>query len=88
MIEPLGQIVALQKAKPESKTESGLFIPESAQEKPVAAAVVAIGANVSTVKVGDSVIYKGYSSTDITFEDEDYLLVDVDDILAIVKETK
>lgn len=87
MIQPLGTNVVLQKDKPESQTKSGLYIPENAQEQPVTAKVVAYG-DVDTLDVGALVIYKAYSTTDITFDGEDYLLVDIKDILAIVKEEK
>lgn len=88
MIKPLGTIVVLQKDKPESQTKSGLYIPENAQEKPVVAKVIAVGADAADVKVGDSVIYEAYTSTDVSFDGEDYLLVKSKHILAIVKEKK
>jgi len=93
-IQPLADYVVAKAEEAESKTESGLFLTQSAQEKPKTAKVVAVGPGrigddneriPMTVKVGDSIIYKSYSTTEVKVGKEDYILVKEEDILATVK---
>jgi len=62
-----------------------LYLPDNATEKPKTAKVVAVGKKVTDVKVGDRIIYKSYSSTDIKLDGKEYLIVKAEDILATVK---
>ncbi len=93
-INPLADYVVAQAEEAESKTASGLYLPGNAQEKPKTAKVVAVGPGKvgddneripMTVKVGDRIIYKSYSTTDVKVGKEEYLLVKEEDILATVK---
>ena len=84
-IVPLGDYVVAQELEAETKTRSGLYIPGGAQEKPKVVKVVATGKDVRGVKVGDQVIFKGYSQTDIKVEGTDYIIVKEEDIIATVK---
>ncbi len=84
-LQPLGDYVVAQAEAAKSKTASGLYIPESATEKPKTAKIVAVGKDVKQVKVGDVIVYKGYSTTEVKVEKEDYILVKEEDILATVK---
>lgn len=93
-IQPLADYVVAQTEKAESKTASGLYLPDKAQEKPKTAKVLAVGpgkvgadgkALKMTVKVGDRILYKSYSTTEVKVGTEDYILVKEDDILATVK---
>lgn len=72
----------------ETKTAAGLYIPDTAKEKPQQGTVVAAGPGKKDepmeVKVGDQVIYGKYAGTEVTFEDKKYLIVKQSDILAIV----
>ena len=72
----------------ETKTASGIIIPDTAQEKPQKGNVVAVGKgtkeNPITVKVGDSVLYGKYAGTELKHEGEDYLIMKESDILAII----
>jgi chaperonin GroES len=72
----------------ETKTASGIYIPDTAKEKPQNGVVVAVGPgtkdNPMTVKVGDSVIYGKYTGTELKLEGVDYLMMRESDILAIV----
>ena len=72
----------------ETKTASGIIIPDSAKEKPQKGNVVAVGVgtkeNPITVKVGDTVLYGKYSGTELKLENNDYLIMRESDILAIV----
>lgn len=84
-IQPLADYVVAVAEQAESKTASGLYLPGNAQEKPKVAKVVAVGKEAKQVKVGDRIIYKSYSTTEVKVGAEDYLLVKEEDILATVK---
>ena len=93
-IQPLADYVVAQAEKAESKTASGLYLPDKAQEKPKVAKVVAVGPGKVgddnervpvSLKVGDRILYKTYSTTDVKVEGEDYILVKEEDVLATVK---
>ncbi len=86
-IKPLGDRVLLKAAEAETKTASGLYIPETAQEKTQTATVVAIGDDkeMITVKEGQKVMYDKYAGTSITIDDVDHLIIKMQDIIAIVE---
>lgn len=84
-IQPLADYVVAEPEKAETKTASGLYLPDQAQEKPKTAKVAAVGKEVKQVKVGDRIIYKSYSTTDIKMGVTEYILVKEEDILATVK---
>ena len=84
-LQPLGDYVVAQAEEAESKTASGLYLPEAAKEKPKTSKVVAIGKEVKQVKVGDRIVYKSYSNTDVKVGQDDYILIKEEDILATVK---
>jgi chaperonin GroES len=84
-LSPLGENVVATAEKADTKTASGLYIPESAKEKPQTAKVVAVGPDAKQVKVGDRIIYKSYSTTDVKVGDTDYIIVKEEDVLATVK---
>ena len=80
--------VLVEPAAAETKTASGLFIPDTAKEKPQQGKVIAIGTGKKdepmTVKVGDNVLYGKYSGTEITVEGTEYLIMREADIFAVV----
>lgn len=84
-LQPLGDYVVATAEAAETKTASGIYLPENAAEKPKTAKVVAVGPAAQQVKVGDRIIYKSYSNTDVKVEGTDYILVKEEDILATVK---
>lgn len=85
-IIPLGERVLLKAKEAETKTKSGLFIPQTAQEKTQIATVMAIGKSDDIlVKVGDEVLYDKYAGTQIKDGDEEFLLLNSSDILAIIE---
>ena len=84
-IQPLADYVVAQAEEAETKTASGLYLPEKAAEKPKVAKVLAVGKEVKQVKVGDRILYKSYSTTDVKIGTEEYILVKEEDILATVK---
>ena len=91
---PLGDRVVLQQLDAEETTKSGIVLPGQAQEKPQQAEVIAVGPGGMVdgkevkmeVKVGDKVIYSKYSGTDVKLEDDEYVVVRQNDIVAIVEE--
>ncbi len=84
-IQPLADYVVAQQEEASTKTASGLYLPEAAAEKPKIAKVVAVGKDAKQVKVGDRIIYKSYSTTDVKVANEEYILVKEEDILALAK---
>ena len=83
-IRPLKDRIVVVKEEPQTKTASGLYLPEAAKEKPAEAKVVAIGKDVKEVKVGDKIIFKEYSHTTVKVGGDEYLLVNEEDVLATV----
>jgi chaperonin GroES len=84
-LQPLGDYVVAQAEEAETKTASGLYLPDKAAEKPKTAKVVAIGHDAKQVKVGNRIVYKSYSTTEVKVGSEEYILVKEEDILATVK---
>ena len=86
-IKPLSDRVLVLPNPAEEKTAGGLFIPDTAKEKPLMGKVVAVGpgtADVKTeVKEGDNVLYGKYAGTEINVDGVDYLIMKQSDILAI-----
>lgn len=87
-LQPLADYVVAQAEAVETKTASGFLLPDSAKEKPMIVRIVAVGTDVKVVKVGDQIVYKGYTNTDVTVAGQDYTLVKEADILATVKTDK
>ena len=85
-IQPLGKNILILPQKAEKKTESGIFLPETATvERPWQGKVIAIGDNDKiNVKVGQTVIYTRYGGSEVTLDNVEYLLVKSEDILAII----
>lgn len=84
-IQPLADYVVAQAEEAESKTASGLYLPDNAKEKPKTAKVVAVGPEVKQVKVDDRIIMKAYTETTVKVGNDEFMLVKEEDILATVK---
>ncbi len=85
-IQPLEDYIVVQQEEASSKTASGLYLPDNAQEKPKTAKVVAVGKDVDAIKVGDRVIYKNqYEATEVKVDREDFIIVFKKNVVAIVK---
>ena len=88
MLKPLADRVVIEPKEAETKTASGIYIPDTAKEKPQQGKVVAAGPGKKDepmeVKVGDVVLYGKYAGTEVTVEDKKYLIVKQSDILAIL----
>ncbi|MGB0368064.1 MAG: co-chaperone GroES [Flavobacteriales bacterium] len=89
-ITPLADRVVVEAAAAEEKTASGIFIPDTAKEKPQEGEVVAVGPGAKnedepmTVKVGDTVLYGKYSGTEVTVDGTEVLIMRESDIFAVV----
>lgn len=84
-LQPLGDYVVATAEEAPTKTSSGIYLPDSAAEKPKTAKVVTVGPAVQQVKANDRIIYKAYSTTDVKVDGTEYILVKEEDILATVK---
>ena len=93
MLKPLGDRVVIRVLDQEEKTASGIFLPDTAKEKPSQGEVVAVGPGkvqddgkrvALDVKVGDKIIFSKYAGTEVKFEGTKYLIVSERDILAII----
>ena len=87
-IKPLADRVLVEPLEAETKTASGIIIPDSAKEKPQQGVVIAVGAGKKdepmTVKVGDKVLYGKYSGNEISVDGKNYLIIHESDIFAII----
>ena len=87
-IKPLSDRVLIEPNPAEEKTAGGLYIPDTAKEKPLAGTVLAAGPGTSEVKMevkpGDKVLYGKYAGTEVTVDGKDYLIMRQNDILAII----
>ena len=92
-LRPLGEKVLVKRAEAEAITSSGIFLPESAKEKPQEATVVAVGdgkvldsgeRSDFQVKVGDRILIGKWGGTEVKLEDEEMLIMSEDEILAVL----
>ena len=85
---PLDDRVLIKTAELEEKTKSGLFIPQTAQEKTQIGVVTAVGSNKDeiNVKVGQKIMYDKYAGTSIKVDGADYLIIKAKDILAVIED--
>ena len=93
-VKPLGDKILVQRAVAESKTESGIYIPESAKDKPSEGKIIALGnGNLNkdtgeylpfTVKKGDNVLFSSYAGSEIKIDNEDFLIMTEADVLGII----
>ena len=91
-LKPLGDRVIIKKLEAEEKTKSGIVLPSSAKEQPNMAEVIAIGDGIlndekkkDEVKIGDKVIFSQYAGTEVKIDGEEYTILKLTDILAVVK---
>ena len=87
-IQPLGERVLIRPLEEESRTSSGLYIPDTAKEKPQFGLVVAIGDEEDEipVKVGQKVLFPKYTGTEIKLDGFEHIIMDASDILALIKD--
>jgi len=90
-IEPIGERVLVEVLEEASQTPAGIILPETAKEKPQRGVVLAVGESESEdeepqIKVGDKIIFAKYSGTEIEIDGKEYLILEMSDILARIKE--
>lgn len=92
-IRPLHDRILVKRIEEETKTAGGLYIPDSAKEKPIQGEVIAVGAGkrdkdgkllAVEVKAGDRVLFSKYSGTEVKLDGEEHLIMREDDILAVL----
>ncbi|HEY5599781.1 MAG TPA: co-chaperone GroES [Candidatus Manganitrophaceae bacterium] len=83
--KPLKERVFVSYSGELEKTTGGIYIPDAAKEKPQKGRVEAIGVEVKSVKVGDTILFDKYSGSKITFENTEYLILKEEDILGIIE---
>ena len=85
---PLGERALVKMVEREETTASGIVLPDTAKEKPQTAEVVAVGEfeDGAKVKEGDVIVFARYSGTEIRLNEEDYMILDADDILGVVED--
>jgi chaperonin GroES len=94
-VRPLGDKILVKRADPLEKTDAGIYLPESAKDKPKEGKIVAVGDGVLnketgkympfTVKKGDRIIFTSYSGSEVKIGDEEMLILSEDDILGIIE---
>lgn len=86
-IRPLGARVLARIVPEESMTKGGLVIPDTAKEKPQRAEVIAVGDDEEMIKVvpGDLVLFARYAGAELRIDGADYLILEVSDLLAVIK---
>jgi chaperonin GroES len=94
-VRPLGDKILVKRAEAQSKTDSGIYLPESAKDKPKEGQVVALGnGNLNketgeylpfTVKKGDRVLFTSYAGSEIKLDGEEFLIMSEDDILGVIE---
>jgi chaperonin GroES len=87
-VKPLADRVLVEPKEAETKTASGLYIPDTAKEKPQQGTVIAVGGGKKDepmeLKVGDVILYGKYSGTEINVDGKDYLMMRQSDVLAVI----
>lgn len=94
-ITPLGERIVIKVLESEEKTKSGIFIPDTAKEKPQMGEVMAVGTGrvlengqkvALDVKVGDKILFAKYAGTEVKLDGEEYMVLKESDVLAIVNQ--
>ncbi len=94
-VRPLGDKILVKRAEAQDKTDSGIYLPESAKDQPKEGKVVALGSGILnkdtgkympfTVSKGDRVIFSSYSGTEVKIGDDELLILSEDDVLGIIE---
>lgn len=94
-VRPLGDKILVKRDEAQTKTESGIYLPESAKDKPKQGKVIALGSGILnketgkyipfTVKKGDQIIFSSYAGTEVKIDGDDLIIMTEDDILGVVE---
>ena len=83
-LKPFVNRVIITKSEEEKKTASGIYIPDTATEKPLTGVVNAVGSKVTELKEGDKVVFGKYSGTEVKVEEKSYLIMKEEEVLAVL----
>jgi len=92
-LQPLGDKVIIERLKAEDKTKGGIILPDTAKEKPQEGKVISVGKGkvlkngktiAPDVKPGDKILFGKYSGSEVKVGDKEYLIIEADDILAVI----
>lgn len=83
--KPLKDRVFVSYAEEEERTKGGLYVPDTAKEKPQKGKVEAVGSEVKEVKVGDAVLFDKYSGSKVKIDEKEHLIIKEEDILGIIE---
>ena len=85
-IKPLGKRVLIKQVEQEEVTKSGIVLPGTAtKENPITGEVLAVGRKIEDIKAGDKIIFEKYSGTEVKDGEETYLILEIDNVLAIIE---
>jgi chaperonin GroES len=84
-LQPLADRIVAKSLEAQTQTKAGLFIPDTAKEKPQMGQVQAVGKDVKEVKVGDQILYTKYGPNEVNVDGEELLLLKEEDVLAVVQ---
>jgi chaperonin GroES len=84
VVTPLADRVVAVREKAEAKTVSGLYLPDSAKEKPAYAVVESVGPDVKSLKKGDKIVFREYAPTELKVSNTEYLIIKEEDVLATI----
>lgn len=82
--KPLGERVLVERLEENTKTASGIIIPDNAKEKPLEGIVKAIGSEVKDVSVNDKIVFGKYSGTEVKLDGKEYLILKLEDVLGVI----
>ena len=83
--KPLKDRVFVKYSEEAEKTAGGIYIPESAKEKPQKGVIEAVGSEVKEIKVGDTILFDKYSGSKVNIDNNEYLIIKEEDILGIIQ---
>ncbi|MBZ7935425.1 MULTISPECIES: co-chaperone GroES [Campylobacter] len=83
--QPLGKRVLIKRVEETKTTSSGIIIPDNAKEKPLMGEVIAVSKEISDISSGDKIMFSKYGGTEIKLDNDEYLVLNIDDILGILK---
>jgi len=93
-LKPLGDKIIVELLESANKSKGGIILPDTAKEKPQEAKVISVGSGKTLangkvvapeVKAGDKIIFGKYSGSEVKVDDKEYLIIDSDDVLAVIK---
>lgn len=85
-IKPARRFIFAKPVKEDAQTKSGILLPQNSVDKPYLAEVINTGEDVEWLRAEDQIVYKPYTATEIKLDQEDYILIDAEDVLGVIKD--